>query len=299
MVIDWTRAWAAWSFFILFPSLCQLLNPLELDRLSLEVPGPAPSPSSPARWPRCLWRSRTRHRRAWRPCPCPWRSSFKAPPRQRGARRASLRSDRSAMLRHSSSSADLGGSDLFWPSGRTDVIKRSGQFGERGFLNAKYSRSRRPSLMSIVVFLWRPKARSAQSSLRCRKGEVKERSSDWGEDSLKVDPAGLANLVLPSFKRRLGLKGTYILGVCLGMVACGLLVLGSYLLEFSVLAPVGGLAPMRCSHVHLDLEHFKSFWVALTQNDIGIVSWWVCGAKASSEGDSGLSMPGSDTAIVF
>ena len=74
-----------------------------------------------------------------------------------------------------------------------------------------------------------------------------------------MDPAGLANLVLPSFKRRSGLKGTYILGVCLGMVACGLLVLGSYLLEFSVLAPVGGLAPMRCSHVHLDLEHFKSF----------------------------------------
>ncbi|CAK9073736.1 unnamed protein product [Durusdinium trenchii] len=52
--------------------------------------------------------------------------------------------------------------------------------------------------------------------------------------SLALILQGLANLVLPSFKRRLGLKGTYILGVCLGMVACGLLVLGSYLLEFSI-----------------------------------------------------------------
>jgi hypothetical protein len=46
----------------------------------------------------------------------------------------------------------------------------------------------------------------------------------------------VANLVLPICKRKLGLKGTYFLGASLGIVACGLLVLGCFLGDFSCLA---------------------------------------------------------------
>ena len=47
---------------------------------------------------------------------------------------------------------------------------------------------------------------------------------------------GVANLVLPICKRKLGLKASYLLGASLGIVACGLLILGCFLVDFSCLA---------------------------------------------------------------
>ncbi|CAL1140510.1 unnamed protein product [Cladocopium goreaui] len=51
--------------------------------------------------------------------------------------------------------------------------------------------------------------------------------------SLALILQGVANLVLPICKRKLGLKGTYFLGASVGIVACGLLVLGCFLGDFS------------------------------------------------------------------
>eukprot|EP00434_Breviolum_minutum_P026237 symbB.v1.2.023194.t1/scaffold2107.1/size91221/3 len=52
--------------------------------------------------------------------------------------------------------------------------------------------------------------------------------------SLALILQGVSNLVLPIFKQKLSLTCTYLLGGCLGIVACGLLVLGCFLEEFSV-----------------------------------------------------------------